>query len=99
MKTFKELIDSLVEITVGQREKKPPGEIKKDQAERRSKKADKKTYMRKYRNSATAKRHQRQAPNMERKGLTPSGKRRISVRGGAGAARRAKERKQELLKR
>ena len=55
--------------------------------------------MRKYRKSADAKRHQRQAPNMERKGLTPSGKRRISVRGGAGAARRAKERKQELLKR
>ena len=99
MKTFKELIDSLVEITVGQREKKPPGEIKKDQAERRSKKADKKTYMRTYRKSATAKRHQRQAPKMARKGLTPSGDRRITVRGGAGGARRAKERKQELQKR
>ena len=99
MKTFKELIDDLIEITVGQREKKPPGEIKKDQAERRSKKADKKSYMRKYRKSATAKRHQRQAPKMARVGLTPSGDRQITVRGGAGAARRAKERKQELLKR
>tara|TARA_Y100000310_G_scaffold224523_1_gene226372 strand:- start:81 stop:380 length:300 start_codon:yes stop_codon:yes gene_type:complete len=99
VKTFKELIDSLVEITVGQREKKPPGEIKKDQAERRSKKADKKSYMRKYRKSATAKRHQRQAPKMARVGLTPSGDRRITVRGGAGGARRAKERKQELQKR
>ena len=99
MKTFKELIDSLVEITVGQREKKPPGEIKKDQAERRSKKADKKSYMRKYRKSARAKRLQKQAPKMAGLGLTPTGDRRITVRGGAGGARRAKERKQELLKR
>ena len=55
MKTFKELIDSLVEITIGQREKKTSGDRMKAKQEYRKNKQKKKAYMKKYRRSSGAK--------------------------------------------
>ena len=98
MKTFKELIDSLVEITIGQREKKTSGDRMKAKQEYRKNKQKKKAYMKKYRNTSGAKMLQKKGDRMAKQGKTATG-RDISVAGGAGAAQRAKERKQELQKR
>ncbi len=98
MKTFKELIDNLVELTVGTRERKTSGEIMKGKQERRKNKMKKKQYMKKYRRSAGAKALQRKGDRLKKMGKTATG-RDITVQGGAGAAQRAKEKKQELQKR
>ena len=98
MKTFKELIDSLVEITVGQREKKTTGELQKDRAERRKGKAKKKAYMKKYRTKHNKPGDIAKRKRMAAQGKTETGKQK-TVRGGAGAAERAKELKQKLTKR
>ena len=98
MKTFKELIDSLVEITVGARERKTSGEKMKAKQEYRKTKQKKKQYMKKYRRSSGAKILKKKGERLAKMGKTATG-RDISVAGGAGAAQRAKERKQELQKR
>ena len=54
--------------------------------------------MKKYRRSSGAKMLQKKGDRMAKQGKTATG-RDISVAGGAGAAQRAKERKQELQKR
>ena len=59
MKTFKELIDNLVELTVGTRDRKTSAERMKGKQERRKDKTKKKQYMKKYRRSAGAKALQR----------------------------------------
>ena len=98
MKTFKELIDNLVELTVGTRERKTSGEIMKGKQERRKNKQKKKQYMKKYRRSSGAKMLKKKGDRLAKMGKTATG-RDITVQGGAGAAQRAKERKQELQKR
>ena len=98
MKTFKELIDNLVELTVGTRERKTSSELMKGKQERRKDRTKKKQYMKKYRRSAGAKALQRKGERMQKMGKTATG-RDISVAGGSGAAQRARERKQELQKR
>ena len=98
MKTFKELIDNLVELTVGTRERKTSAERMKGKQERRKNRMQKKQYMKKYRKSAGAKALQRKGDRLKKMGKTATG-RDISVQGGAGAAQRAKEKKQELQKR
>ena len=98
MKTFKELIDDLVEITVGQREKKTSGEKMKAKQEYRKTKVKKKAYMKTYRKSAGAKRLKTKGERAKKMGKTATG-RDISVAGGAGAAQRAKEKKEKLQKR
>tara|TARA_Y100000296_G_scaffold76546_1_gene97260 strand:- start:31 stop:327 length:297 start_codon:yes stop_codon:yes gene_type:complete len=98
MKTFKELIDDLVEITVGQRVKKTSAEKMKQKQEYRKTKQKKKQYMKKYRRSSGAKMLQKKGERMASRGLTATGKQK-TVAGGAGAAQRAKEKKQDLQKR
>ena len=98
MKTFKELIDDLIEITVGQREKKTSAEKMKQKQEYRKTKQKKKQYMKKYRRSSGAKMLQKKGERLAGRGLTATGKQK-TVAGGAGAAQRAKEKKQELQKR
>ena len=98
MKTFKELIDDLVEITVGQREKKTSAEKMKQKQEYRKTKVKKKAYMKKYRKSSGAKMLQKKGERLKSRGLTATGKQ-MTVGGGAGAAARAKEKKQKLQKR
>ena len=98
MKTFKELIDNLVELTVGTRDRKTSAERMKGKQERRKDKTKKKQYMKKYRRSAGAKALQRKGDRLKKMGKTATG-RDITVQGGSGAAQRARERKQELQKR
>ena len=98
MKTFKELIDDLVEITVGQREKKTSGEKMKAKQEYRKTKVKKKAYMKKYRKSSGAKMLAKKGERLAKQGKTATG-RDVTVAGGAGAAQRAKEKKQNLQKR
>ena len=98
MKTFKELIDDLVEITVGQREKKTSAEKMKQKREYRKTKVKKKQYMKKYRKSSGAKMLQKKGERLATRGLTATGKQK-TVAGGAGAAQRAKEKKEKLQKR
>ena len=97
MKTFKELIDSLVELTVATGEKKTSAEKMKQKQEYRKTKVKKKAYMKKYRKSAGAKMLKKKGDRLKKMGKTATGKD-ISVRGGSGAAQRAKEKKQELQK-
>ena len=98
MKTFKELIDNLVELTVGTRERKTSAERMKGKQERRKNRMKKKQYMKKYRRSSGAKALQRKGDRLKKMGKTATG-RDITVQGGAGASQRAKEKKQELQKR
>ena len=98
MKTFKELIDDLVEITVGQRVKKTSAEKMKQKQEYRKTKQKKKQYMKKYRRSSGAKMLQKKGERLKKMGKTATG-RDVTVAGGAGAAERAKELKQKLSKR
>jgi len=98
MKTFKELIDSLVEITVGQREKKTGAEKMKQKQEYRKTKVKKKAYMKKYRKSTGAKMLKKKGERLAKMGKTATG-RDVSVAGGSGAAARAKEKKEKLSKR
>jgi hypothetical protein len=98
MKTFKELIDDLVEITVGTRKKKTSGEKMKAKQEYRKTKQKKKQYMKKYRRSSGAKMLQKKGERLASRGLTATGKQK-TVAGGAGAAQRAKEKKEKLQKR
>ncbi len=98
MKTFKELIDDLVEITVGQRVKKTSAEKMKQKQEYRKTKQKKKQYMKKYRRSSGAKMLQKKGERLKKMGKTATG-RDVTVAGGAGAAQRAKELKQKLSKR
>ncbi len=98
MKTFKELIDDLVEITVGQREKKTSAEKMKQKQEYRKTKQKKKQYMKKYRKSSVAKMLKKRGERLAKVGKTATGREK-TVAGGAGASQRAKEKKQELQKR
>jgi len=98
MKTFKELIDDLVEITVGTRKKKTGSEKMKQKQEYRKTKQKKKQYMKKYRRSSGAKMLQKKGERLASRGLTATGKQK-TVAGGAGAAQRAKEKKEKLQKR
>ena len=98
MKTFKELIDSLVEITIGTREKKTSGELTKDRTKRRKGKAAKRTYMKDYRRKHNKKSDKDLEKRMAKRGLTRGGEQK-TVRGGSGAAQRAKELKHKLQKR
>ena len=98
MKTFKELIDSLVEITIGQREKKTSGERMKDKAEYRKNKVKIKARNKKYKKTAGAKKLVDIGKRKEKLGLTATGKKK-TVKGGTGSAQRAKELKQKLSKR
>ena len=98
MKTYKELIDDLVEITVGTREKKTGTEKMKQKQEYRKTKQKKKQYMKKYRRSSGAKMLQKKGERLAGRGLTATGKQK-TVAGGAGAAQRAKEKKEKLQKR
>ena len=98
MKTFKELIDDLVELTVGTREKKTSGELTKDRAKRRQGKAAKKSYMKDYRRKHNKKSDKDLEKRMAARGLTKGGGQK-TVKGGSGAAQRAKELKQKLQKR
>ena len=98
MKTFKELIDSLVEITVGTREKKTSAEIMKDKAKYRKDKVKIKARNKKYKKTAGAKKLVDIGKRKEKLGLTATGKKK-TVRGGSGSAQRAKELKQKLSKR
>ena len=98
MKTFKELIDDLVEITVGQREKKTSGEIMKDKAKYRKNKAKILRTNKKYKKTAGAKKLVKVGKRKEKMGLTATGKQK-TVKGGSGSAQRAKELKQKLSKR
>ena len=98
MKTFKELIDDLVEITVGQRVKKTSAEKMKQKQEYRKTKQKKKQYMKKYRRSSGAKMLQKKGERMKKMGKTATGREK-TVAGGSGSAQRAKELKQKLSKR
>ena len=98
MKTFKELIDSLVEITIGQREKKTSAERMKDKAEYRKNKVKIKARNKKYKKTAGAKALAKKGERMKKMGKTATG-RDITVAGGAGSAKRAKEKKEKLSKR
>ena len=98
MKTFKELIDELVELAVVKRERKTSGEIMKGKQERRKGKMKKAQYMKKYRKSAGAKQLVKKGERMSKQGKTATGKA-ISVAGGSGAAERQKEKKKALQKR
>ena len=95
MKTFKELIDNLVELTVGTRERKTSGELMKGKQDRRKDRMKKKQYMKKYRRSAGAKALQRKGDRLKKMGKTATG-RAITVQGGSGAAQRARESKPAL---
>ena len=92
MKTFSELV---TELTVGVRDKKTSAE--KMAAKREYKKNRVKILQRnkKYKKSARAKMLDKKSKMMAKKGKTATG-RDISVKGGAGAQQRAKEKKAEL---
>ena len=94
MKTFSELV---AELTVGVRDKKTSAE--KMAAKREYKKNRAKILQRnkKYKKSARGKMLAKKAERMKSKGKTATG-RDISVKGGAGAHQRAKEKKAELRK-
>ena len=98
MKTFKELIDSLVEITVGTREKKTSAEIMKQKQQYRKDKVKIKARNKKYKKTAGAKALAKKGDRMKKMGKTATG-RDITVAGGAGSAKRAKDKKEKLAKR
>jgi len=92
MKTFSELV---AELTVGVRDKKTSAE--KMAAKKEYKKNRVKILQRnkKYKKSARGKMLDKKSKMMAKKGKTATG-RDISVKGGAGAQQRAKEKKAEL---
>ena len=98
MKTFTELMDNLVELTVGTRKKKTSGEKQAAKAEYRKNKIKIKARNKKYQRSAGAKLLAKKSERMKKMGKTATG-RDITVAGGSGAAQRAKEKKKELQKR
>ena len=97
MKRFKEFQDELQEFTVGKREKKTASDRMAQKRDYRKNRAKKIQQMKKYRKSAAYKVNQRKSKVMAKRGKTATG-RDISVRGGSGAAQRAKEKKAELKK-
>ena len=98
MKTFKELIDSLVELTVGTREKKTSAEKMKQKQEYRKDKVKIKARNKKYKKTAGAKMLAKKGERMKKMGKTATGREK-TVAGGSGSAQRAKELKQKLSKR
>ena len=97
MKTFKELIDDLIEFAVVKREKKTSAEKMKAKKEYKKVRMKKKAYGKKYRAKSCTKMLAKKSARMEKNGQTATG-RAISVAGGSGAAQRQKEKKKELAK-
>ena len=97
MKTFKELIDDLIEIAVVKREKKTSAEKMKAKKDYKKIRMKKKAYGKKYRAKSSTKMLAKKSARMAKKGQTATG-RAISVAGGSGAAQRQKEKKKELAK-
>ena len=97
MKTFSEFNEEIQELTIGARQKKTASDRMAQKRDYRKNRAKKIQQMKKYRKSAAYKVNQRKSKVMAKRGKTATG-RDISVRGGSGAAQRAKEKKAELKK-
>ena len=97
MKTFSEFNEEIQELTIGAREKRTASDRMAQKRDYRKNRAQQIQKMRRYRKTAGYKQLQRKEKIMNRRGKTATG-RKITVRGGTGAAQRIRDKKKELRK-